>query len=329
MGNIRLTVATGDYDHLRDFTSGEVKAEGIDITHLKLHVLEIFHRFTQFREFDVSEMSMGRHISLVSQGKADHVAIPVFPSRVFRLSAFYIRSDGKVKRPEDLAGKKVGVPEWAQTATIYGRGWLSDYIGVDLKSIQWFQAGQDDPGRVEPVALHLPPGLKVTPVPDRSLNDMLLAGDIDALIAAYPPGAFRQRNPKIARLVADARAAEMKYWDDTGIFPIMHTIVIRREVCAANPWVPMSLFKAFDKAKNNSLARAGSFGGSLYPLPMHGYWADEARKRLGEDFWPYGVEASRKTLEAFAKFAHDQGVAHRLVAPDELFAPQVANPYRV
>ncbi len=328
MSNIRLTVATGDYDHLRDFTSGDIRAEGIDITHLKLPVLEVFHRFTEFREFDVSEMSMGRHISLVSQGRARHVAIPVFPSRVFRLSAFYVRADGSVKRPEDLSGKRVGVPEWTQTATIYGRGWLSEYVGVDLASIEWVQAGQDDPGRAEPGELALPPGLRVTPVPDRSLNDMLLAGDIDALIAAAPPGAFRRGDPRVVRLVADPRAAETKYWDDTGIFPIMHTIVIRKELCDANPWVPMSLFKAFVKAKDNALARAQA-GGSLYPLPMHAYWADEAKKRLGADFWPYGVEGSRKTLEAFARFARDQGVAHRLVAPDELFAPEVAKPYRV
>jgi 4,5-dihydroxyphthalate decarboxylase len=329
MANIHLTLATGDYDHLRDFTSGEIKADGIDITHLKLHVLEIFHRMTSYREFDVSEMSMGRYVSLTSQNDNRFVAIPVFPSRVFRLSAFYVRTDGAVQKPEDLKGKRIGVPEWAQTATIYGRGWLSDYVGVDLKSITWIQAGQDDAGRDEPVALDLPKGIVIERVKDRSLNDMLLSGDIDAMIVAYPPLAFRQGNSKVKRLLADPRAAEVKYWDDTGIFPIMHTVVMKREVADANPWAALSLYKAFDRAKDNSLERAASFGGSIYPLPMHGYFANEAKKRLGDDFWPYGLEANRTTLEAFLKFARDQGVCHRKVAAEELFPASVANQFKV
>jgi 4,5-dihydroxyphthalate decarboxylase len=329
MPNLHLTLATGDYDHLRDFTSGEVRADGIDITHLKLHVLEIFHRMTNYREFDVSEMSMGRYVSLTSQNDQRFVAIPVFPSRVFRLSAFYVRSDGSVQKPQDLKGKRIGVPEWAQTATIYGRGWLSDYVGVDLKSVKWVQAGQDDAGRDEPVALDLPKGIEIERVKDRSLNDMLLTGDIDAMIVAYPPLAFRQGNPKVKRLLDDPRAAEVKYWDDTSIFPIMHTVVMKREVAEANPWAALSLYKAFDKAKDNSLERAASFGGSIYPLPMHGYFANEAKKRLGDDFWPYGLEANRTTLTAFLKFARDQGVCHRLVAPEELFPASVANQFKM
>jgi len=329
MANLHLTLATGDYDHLRDFTSGEIRADGIDITHLKLHVLEIFHRMTSYREFDVSEMSMGRYVGLTSQNDPNFVAIPVFPSRVFRLSAFYVRSDGPVQKPEDLKGKRIGVPEWAQTATIYGRGWLSDYVGVDLKTVRWVQAGQDDAGRDEPVKLDLPDGIKIERVKDRSLNDMLLAGDIDAMVVAVPPLAFREGNPKVKRLLADPRAAEEKYWDDTGIFPIMHTVVMRREIADANPWAALSLFKAFVRAKDNALERASSFGGSIYPLPMHGYFAAQAQKRLGNDFWPYGLEPNRRTLEAFLKFARDQGVCHRLLKPEELFPPSVANQFKV
>ena len=329
MANLHLTLATGDYDHLRDFTSGEIRAEGIDITHLKLHVLEIFHRMTNYGEFDVSEMSMGRYVALTAQDDPRFVAIPVFPSRVFRLSAFYVRADGEVQKPEDLKGKRVGVPEWTQTATIYGRGWLSDYVGVDLTSIRWVQAGQDEAGRAEPVSLDLPEGLKVEPVRDRSLNDMLLAGGIDAMIVAAPPLAFRQGNPKVKRLLDDPRAAEEKYWDDTGIFPIMHTVVMKRPIAEANPWAPLSLYKAFTQAKDNALERAASFGGSIYPLPMHGYFAAGAQKRLGKDFWPYGLEPNRRTLEAFLKFARDQGVCRRPLKAEELFPASVAHQYRV
>ncbi len=321
MPNIHLTVAAGDCDHLRDFTSGDVRAEGIDITALKLGPPEIFQRFFN-HEFDVSELSLGMFASLVSQGDRSIVAIPVFPWRVFRLSSFYVRENGPIKRPEDLVGKRVGVPEWAQTATVYARGWLSDYVGVDLKSIEWFQAGTDKPGRTETVKLDLPPGIKVTSLPDRTLSQMLLAGELDAMISATPPAPFEQGNRGMVRLVANLQAAEQKYWDDTGVFPIMHVVVIRGEVCEANPWVPVSLMKAFTTAKNNSLARALTFG-TAFPIPMHAYYALDAQKRLGKDFFPYGVEPNRKTLEAFLKFAREQGVCHRLLKPEELFAPQV------
>jgi len=323
MPNIHLTVASGVCDHLRDFTSGKVRAEGIDITYLEVHAPEIFHRFLDHREFDVAELSMGMYASLVSQGERSIVAIPVFPWRVFRLSSFYIRENGPIKRPEDLVGKRIGVPEWAQTATVYARGWLSDYVGVDLKSIEWFQAGTDKPGRAETVKLDLPTGLRLTRVPDRTLSQMLLAGDLDAIISASPPEPFQQANHGgMARLVANVQAAEQKYWDDTGIFPIMHVVVVRGEVCEANPWVPVSLMKAFTTAKNNSLERALTFG-TAYPIPMHAYYALEAQKRLGKDFFPYGIEPNRTTLEAFLKFARDQGVCHRLLKPEEMFAPQV------
>jgi 4,5-dihydroxyphthalate decarboxylase len=322
MASIHLTVASSDCDHLRDFTSGEVRAEGIDITYLRVHAPEIFHRFLDHREFDVSELSMGMYVSLVSQGERSIAAIPVFPWRVFRLSSFYIREGGPIKQPEDLAGKRIGVPEWAQTATIYARGWLSDYVGVDLKGIDWFQAGTDKPGRAETVKLDLPPGLRLTRISDRSLSAMLLAGEIDAIISASPPEPFREGNRGVIRLVSNVQAAELKYWDDTGVFPIMHAIVLRREICDTYPWIPTSLMKAFTAAKDNSLARALTFG-SAYPIPMHAYYALDAQKRLGKDFFPYGIEPNRTTLEAFLKFAREQGVCHRLLKPEDLFVPQV------
>ena len=321
MPNIHLTVATGDCDHLRDFTSGEVRAQGIDITHLKLDPTEMFHRFLNHREFDVCELSFGMFASLRSQGDRSIAAIPVFPWRVFRLSSFYIREDGPIKRPEDLVGKRIGVPEWAQTATIYARGWLTDYVGVDLKSIEWFQTGTDAP-RTETVKLDLPPGLKINRPPGKTLSQMLLANEIDAIISASPPEPFRQGNRGVTRLVKNAYEAEMKYWDDTGVYPSMHVVVIKREMVDQNPWVPVSLMKALVAAKDNSLARALTFG-SAFPIPMHAYYALDMQKRLGKDFFPYGIEPNRKTLEAFLKFARDQGVTHRDLKPEDLFEPQV------
>lgn len=321
--DIHLTVAAGDSDITRDFTSGEIRADGIDINYLKVEPPEVFHRFLKNGEFDVAELSMGMHASLVSQNDQNVVAIPVFPSRAFRLSSFYVRADGPVRRAEDLVGLRVGVPEWAQTATIYARGWLSDYVGIDLKSIYWFQAGVDAPGRAETVKLALPSGFKVTEVRDRTLSEMLLSGAIDAIISATPPEPYEQGDRRMVRMVSNTQAAEQKYWDDTGIFPIMHTVGIRRRVCDANPWVPASLLEAFTAAKDNSLRRALTMGKSMYPIPMHGYYALEAQRRLGKDFFPYDIEPNRVTLEAFLKFAREQGVCHRLLRPEELFASQV------
>jgi 4,5-dihydroxyphthalate decarboxylase len=206
MSQLNLSLAVCDYDHLRDIVMGTVRPQGVEITPMLFdepHV--IFHRATNYAEFDINEMSFGRYISLVSQRKNGMIAIPVFPSRVARIGAFYVRAGSKVKVPEDLAGKRIGVPEWAQTATIYARGWLAHHVGVDLKSISWFQTGVDQPGRPEPVKLKLPKGMKVTPVTDRSLSQMLLEGDIDCALTALPPKPFRDGDKRIKKLVPITR----------------------------------------------------------------------------------------------------------------------------
>ncbi len=264
-------------------------------------------------------MSFGHYVSMVSQNDKSITAIPIFSSRVARLSAFYIRGGASIEKPEDLAGKRIGVPEWTQTATIYTRGWLSDYIGVDLTSIDWVQTGVDEGGREEPMAPNLPTGLKLTPVADRSLAEMLLTGDLDAVISATPPKPFRDGDSRIKRLFPDHRPAEEEYHGATGIFPIMHVLTLKTEILDRYPWAAMNLNLAFDAVKNNSLQRALDPGHSIFPIPWGFHDAQAARHRFGEDFWPYGLEANRATLEAFVQFAFDQGVAHRKVTAEELF----------
>src|SRR5277367_5048918 len=199
-GRLLLTIAISDYDHVRDFASGAVRAEGIEVTFLTLTIEEIFFRFTKFREWDVSEMSMGKYVSLLSQGDRSLSAIPVFPSRVFRHSSIYVRRDGPVRAPADLKGRKVGLPEWAQTAAVYSRGALMHQYGLRLQDIDWYQAGVNQPGRAEKVALNLPAGTRYTALPDKTLNDMLLAGELDAVLTAHPPDAFEHGDPRIVRL---------------------------------------------------------------------------------------------------------------------------------
>ena len=329
MEKVHLTVAISNYDHVRDFVEGKVTAEGIDIMPLNLVHEEIFYRFLKYREWDVSEVSFAKYVSLVSQNDESLMAIPVFPSRTFRLSSFFVHRDGNIKRPEDLAGKKVGLPEWAQTAAVYSRGYLTHQIGVPLTDIDWYQAGVNEPGRTEKVALKLPPGVRYTQAPGRSLSEMLLARDLDAVLSARPPQHFLDGNPEIIRLFPDFLTAETAYWQETQIFPIMHVIVMRAEILKRHPWVAMNLLKAFEEAKNRSIQRALDFSSSRFPIPWGSEYANRAVNLFGPDYWPYGIEPNRVTLESFLQYAYEQGVCHRLLKPEELFPATVQSRFKV
>jgi 4,5-dihydroxyphthalate decarboxylase len=289
----------------------------------------MFFRFTAFREWDVSELSMGRYVSFVSQNDPSLTAIPVFPSRVFRHSCLYVRRDGRVKAPADLRGRRVGVPEWAQTASIYARGFLMHEYGLRLQDVEWHQTGVNQPGRAEPVELKLPAGVRYVPRTDKSLNTLLLAGEIDAIMTARAPEAFERGDPNIVRLFPDYRQVEEAYWRKTGIFPIMHVVAVRRDVFERNPWIAINLFKAFEEAKRRSIARVLDVGAARVPIPWGFSHAAEARATFGDDFWPYGIEPNRPTLTAFLRFAHEQGVCHRLVAVGELFPAQFQTTFKV
>lgn len=311
---IALSLAISPYDHARG-----LDPQGIALDVLELPIEEIFYRFTRFREWDASEMSFGKTLSLLSQPGADIVAIPVFPSRVFRHSAIYVRPS--IKAPKDLEGKRVGIPEWAQTAGIYARGLLQHEYGVDLASIEWLQAGVREPGRVEKVALQLPEGLRVTPAPDKSLAQMLASGELDAAISARDPGG--------QRLFSDYQPVEAAYFRKTRIYPIMHVVVLRRAVYERDRWIAMNLMKAFDEAKRRSMARLVEIGLSHVPMPWLPEHARRWRELAGEDFWPYGIEANRPTLEAFVQYAFEQGVTARRMAVDELFAPETRESFKI
>jgi 4,5-dihydroxyphthalate decarboxylase len=272
---------------------------------------------------------MGKYCSLISQGDLPLVGIPVFPSRVPRHSSIYIRRDGPVKAPADLAGKRSGIPEWAQTASVYSRGLLAHQYGIDLTSIEWIQAGVDQPGRLEKVKLNLPRGMKYTPRPDKSLSGMLVSGEIDAALSAHPPACFEHGHPNVVRLFPDYLDVEMKYVKDTGIYPIMHAVAFRREIIERHPWVAANVFKAFDEARRRSVERALNNTSSTLPLPWGYEFVRRMQDVVGPDLMPYGVEANRVTLDAFLQYAHEQGVLHRRLTPEELFPPQVQKSFRV
>ena len=319
--NLPLTLAINPYDHVRDFLAGDVRAAGIDLVPLELPIEEIFYRFTKFREWQASEMSFGKVISLMSEEKPEIICIPVFLSRVFRHSAIYLPENSPIRKPKDLEGKRVGIPEWAQTAGIYVRGMLAHEYAVDLAKIQWIQAGVREPGRVEKVQLNLPKGTTITPRPDRTLVDMLAKGDLDAVMSAREvPG---------ARLFKDYRAAEVDYWKKTRIFPIMHVLALRRDVYERNRWLAMNLFQAFLEAKKRSMARVSEFGLSHLPLPWIPDHVRQWREIAGDDFWPYGVEPNRPTLEAFLQYGYEQGVCKKRITVEDLFAPETLQSFKI
>lgn len=328
MGKLRLTIATDYYDHVADLVNERVPIAGVAPTFLQIHPpSQIFFRFLEFREFDVSEVSLAKYAALRSQDDRSLVAIPVFPSRVPRHSAIYVRSDGPVLAPEDLAGRRIGVPEWSQTAVVYVRGLMQHDYGVDLREIAWVQAGIDDAGREEKVDVELPTGIRLERIRERSLGEMLVDGELDAMIAPNPPRAFRERDPAVRRLFEDFAAAERAHAAKTGIFPIMHVVVIRGEVFERDPWVAMNLFEAFDEAKRLSQDRLRRVA-SHVPLPWSHEAVREAEALIGRDFFPYGIEPNRRTLDAFLQYAHEQGVARRRLTPEELFAPNVLARYK-
>ena len=313
---LALNLALSPYDHTRD-----LDPRGVALNVLELPIEEIFYRFTRFREFEVSEMSSAKTVALISGGKPDIIALPVFVSRVFRHSSIYVGKGSGIRRPKDLEGRRVGIPEWSQTAGIYARGLLQHEYGVDLKSIDWRQAGVRQAGRIEKVGLQLPKGLRVTAVPEKSLTEMIQGGELDAVISAREvPG---------ERLFPDYRAAELEYFRKTRIFPIMHMVVMRRDTYEENRWVAMNLFQAFKEAKQRSLERLREIGLSHAPLPWLSDTTRAWQEVMGEDFWPYGIEANRPTLEAFLKYAFEQGVCRRPLAPEELFAPETLSSAKI
>lgn len=329
VNELELTLAIHDYDHTRDLVTGLVPVAGVRLRTIALEPPEINGRFSQYREWQVSEFGLGKYIAQRAAGDDSITAIPVFPARAFRQSCIYVRADGDLREPEQLVGTRIGIPEWAQTAVIYARGFLVHQHGIDLASIDWQQAGVSQPGRVEKVRVALPDGVHVTPRADQTLERLLAAGQVDAIISAQPPDAFIAREPWIRRLFPDPRAAEEAYFRATGVFPIMHTIAIRRDTLDAHPWIAINLWTAFELAKRRSYARLNDAMAPRLPLPWVAYDTDRTMAIFGADPYPYGIEPNRTTLEAVLAFAFEQGVAARRLEVEDLFALTTHRPLRL
>ncbi len=329
MGGIKLSIATTDYDHFRDFRLGDVKAEGIDPTWLNLGHHEIFARFTFNREWDVSELSFAKFTAQVTRENADIIGLPIPCSRLFRFSSFYVNKNSGIKTAGDLKGKRIGSPEWAHTAAVYMRGWLHNDAGVKLPDIHWYQAGANEAGRIEKVEISLPDGVELTRVPEKSLSDMLAAGEIDCAIIARPPNCYLQGHADVVRLFPDFLAMEEDYYQRTKVWPIMHIIAIQKHILDANPWVARNLYNAFLESKRRSLERILDPAVSRYPLAWLPIYARKMRDMFDGDPYPFGIEENRATWEQLLLYAHQQGIAHRHVAAEDIFAKGIMTAVKI
>lgn len=317
-----LTVACWDYDRTRLLFDGGVKIDGCDANFLSLPVEETFFRALRGAEFDVAELSLSSYTMLRSKGACAYTAIPVFLSRMFRHSAIYIRADSGIEKPEDLRGREVGVPEYQLTAPVWVRGMLEDEYGVTPASIRWRTGGVEQPGRHEKVELPARLDLDIEPIPaDQTLNAWLLQGRIDALIAPRAPSSFAQGDPRVARLFSNLREVETGYFRRSGVFPIMHVVGIRNELIERHPWLAGSVLKAFTAAKNHALQELREVAALKTSLPWLASEVDDTVSAMGSDFWSYGVNANRKTLETFLRYHYAQGLSPRQRQVDDLFAP--------
>ena len=330
MPNLPLSLACWNYDRTRALFDGRVRADGIELTCLDLPVEETFFRMLRHHEFDVAEMSLSSYVVSLADADPQFVAIPVFPSRFFRHSCIYVHAGAGITRPDDLAGRLVGTPEYQMTAPVWIRGILADRYGIAPDSVTYATGGLEEPGRPEKLTLDLPPAIRIRRIGGaQTLSAMLATGEIDALYTARAPSSFRAGDGRVRRLFEDFAAVEREYYRETRIFPIMHTVVIRRVVYERHRWIAQSLFKAFERSKAlayEDLEQTAALKVMLPWLPAH---LEQARREMGDDFWSYGVAANAGVLATFLRYSHEQGLSPRRFAPEQLFAPETLESFKI
>lgn len=330
MSKLRLTLACWNYDRTRALMDGSVRADGIDLNYLDLPVEETFFRMLRNREFEVAELSLSSYTVSMFRDTKPFIAIPIFPSRFFRHSCIFVNANSGIREPRDLIGKRVGTPEYQMTAPVWIRGILSDHYGVPVDSVTYYTGGEEEPGRSEKIKLDLPPNIKIKPIGEtQTLASMLADGEIDALHTARMPSTFRMDGGPVRRLFPDYKDVEQDYFRKTGIFPMMHTVVIRRDVYEANRWVAQSLYKAFVEAQRRTYEDLYVTAALKAMLPWLTSHVEETRALMGDDYWAYGFERNRPALETFLRYHHEQGLSKRLLEPEELVAPEAMESFKI
>lgn len=329
MAKLKLSVAIGDYDRMRPLVDGAVQIDAVDPQFMLLEPEEIFFRAFRHADFDITELSMSSYSVKTASGASPYVAVPVFPSRAFRHTSIYVRTD-RIKSPGDLRGKRVGVPEYQLTANVWVRLFLEEDYGVRSSDVTWVRGGYEQPGRQEKIALNLPAGVRLENVPDgKTISGMLASGELDAVIGPRAPSCFRDGHPHVGYLFPNPQAAASDWFRRTEIFPIMHLLGIRRTLADAHPWLPYAVLKAFEQSKAVALERLGDTSATKITLPFVEEQLSAARRLMGEDFWSYGLAPNRHVLERFLRQHHAEGLSSRLLSPEELFHPASLETHRI
>jgi 4,5-dihydroxyphthalate decarboxylase len=330
MAKLQVSLACWDYDRTRALADGSVQPEGIALNYQNLYVEETFFRMARNQEFDAAEMSLSSYCVSLMRERPPFVAIPVFPSRCFRHSCIFVSAKSGIREPKELKGKKIGVPEYQMTAPVWIRGILQDEYGVDPASPAYCTGGEEETGREEKIRLDLPKKFRVRPIgPKQTLSRMIADGELDAMHTARTPSTFHTQPKRVKRLFEDYVEVEKAYYRKTKIFPIMHTVVVRRELYEKNRWIAQSLTKAFQQAQRKAYDNLQTTMALTAMLPWQIAHVEEARALLGEDWWAYGFKPNRHVLETFVRYHHEQGLSKRRLKVEELFAPETLETFRV
>ncbi|HVB89216.1 MAG TPA: ABC transporter substrate-binding protein [Beijerinckiaceae bacterium] len=328
MTRLALTLGCWNYDRTRALQDGSVQPAGIDLNFLDMPVEETFFRMVRHKEFDVAELSLSSYTVSLFRDPAPFIAIPVFPSRYFRHSSIYVNARSGIKEPKDLIGKNVGVPEYQMTAPVWIRGILAQHYGVPVDSVTYWTGGEEEPGRSEKQTIDLPPSIKVRSIPaDKTLSGMLREGEIDALHTARKPSSYDGVN--VRRLFENFREVELDYFRRTRIFPIMHTVAMRRDVYEKNRWAAQSLLKAFVEAQRRTYEDLLETAALKAMIPWLHSEVETARAEMGDDYWPYGFEKNRDGLATFLRYHYESGLSKRRLEPEELFAPETLESFKI
>jgi 4,5-dihydroxyphthalate decarboxylase len=319
MSKLQLSVAIGDYDRMRPLVDGLVQIDSVDAQFMLLDPEEIFFRAFRHADFDVCELSLSSYSVKTAAGTSPYIAVPVFPSRAFRHTSVYVRTD-RIKSPADLKGRRIGVPEYQLTANIWVRLFLEEDYGIRPSDITWVRGGYEHPGRIEKISLNLPDDVKVENArADATISDLLASGEIDAVIGPRAPSCFDRGHPHVGYLFTDPQATATEWYRRTRLFPIMHTLGIRRTLVEKHSWLPVAIYKAFERSKAVALAKLSDTSATKVTLPFVEEQLGAARRLMGEDFWSYGLESNREVLRRFLERHHAEGLSSRLLSPEELF----------
>jgi 4,5-dihydroxyphthalate decarboxylase len=330
MSKLNLSVAVGNYDRMRPLVDGEVQFDGVDPIFMMQDPEEIFFRAFRHADYDICELSLSSYSVKTAAGTSPYIGVPIFPSRAFRHTSIYVRTDRGIETPGDLKGKRIGVPEYQLTANVWVRLFLDEDHGLRASDVTWVRGGYEDTGRQEKINLNLPPDVRLENAPtNATISGMLAAGEIDAVIGPRAPSCFMNGHPNVKYLYDDPQKAAADWYSRTKLFPIMHLLGVRRSLAEQHPWLPGAVAKAFEKSKAVALAKLSDTSATKVTLPFVEEQLRAARQLLGHDFWSYGFERNRHVLARFLTRHHAEGLSSRLLAPEDLFHPATLESFKI